>query len=145
MRCWLAIPAFVSAIACGGPESVTPPAPTQSINADFAGTDDTGAIHVHVDFVQTGRNVALKSPCVPQDFCRIYPYSIAGQAELGSQFAVDIVSATGTFTDPGLTFTVMTANGKTFSFTGTVVQSQQITGTISGPSRPASRIQLDKQ
>jgi hypothetical protein len=138
--------ALVVAVAtgCGGPASVDS-GPTQNVQAYFAGTDATGALHVHVYFVQTGHNLVQLSPCIPQDDCRIYPFSIQGQTELGSQFAVDIASGSGTFADPGITFTVTTTNGKTFTFTGTVTGSQQMVGTISGATHAASSIQLDKQ
>jgi hypothetical protein len=140
----LAAIAIALAIGCGGPASVDP-GPTQNVQAYFAGTDATGALHVHVYFVQTGHKLEQISPCVPQDDCRIYPFSIPGQGELGSQFPVDIASGSGTFADPGITFTVTTTNGKTFTFTGTVTQSQQMIGTISGATHAASSIQLDKQ
>ena len=131
-------------IACGGPATVDP-GPTQSVQAYFSGVDDSGSLHVHVHFVQSGRNLTQLSPCVPQDECRIYPFNAVGQTELGSQFAVDIASGTGTFTDPGITFTVTTVNGKTFTFTGNVVESKQMIGTISGATHASSRLQLDKQ
>lgn len=141
---WVRAVALAVVAGCGGPESIDP-GPTQSVQDDFAGTDDTGALHVHVDLIQNGRNLTLKSPCVPQDFCRIYPYNVTGQTELASQFAVDIVSTTGTFSDPGITFTMTTANGKTFTFTGNVAQSRQMIGTLTGPTHPSSRLQLDLQ
>ncbi len=131
-------------LGCGGPGSVDP-LPTQSVQAYFAGTDDTGALHVHVHFVQTGHNLVQLAPCVPQDDCRIYPFNATGQTELGSQFAVDVASGTGTFADPGIAFTIATVNGKTFSFTGSVTESKQMIGTISGATHPSSRLQLDKQ
>ena len=141
---WMTAVAIAVVTGCGGPATVDP-GPTQSVQDDFAGTDDSGALHVHVDFIQNVRDLTLRSPCVPQDNCRIYPYSATGQAELASQFAVDIVSATGKLSDPGITFTMTTANGKTFTFTGTVIQSKQMIGTLSGPTHPASRLQLDLQ
>jgi hypothetical protein len=115
------------------------------VQAYFAGTDATGDFHVHVYFVQNGHNLVQLSPCVPQDDCRIYPFGTDGPIQLGSQFPVDIASGTGTFADPGITFTVTTTNGKTFTFTGTVTQSQQMVGTFSGPTHPASALQLDRQ
>lgn len=141
---WLAVTASLVIAACGGPESIDPE-PTQSVQDDFAGTDDTGALHVHVDLIQNGRTLTLKSPCNPQDYCRIYPYNATGQTELGGQFAVNIVSTTGTFSDPGITFTMTTENGRTFTFAGTVIQSRQMIGTLAGPTHPASRLQLDLQ
>lgn len=131
-------------LGCGGPATVDP-GPTQSVQAYFAGTEDGGALHIHVHFVQSGRQLTQLSPCVPQDDCRIYPYNATGQTELGSQFAVDLASGSGNFADPGITFTVTTTNGKTFTFSGTVTDSKQMVGTISGPTHPASRLQLDKQ
>jgi hypothetical protein len=131
-------------LGCGGPASVDPD-PTQSVEAYFSGIDDTQALHVHVHFVQSGHNLTQQNPCVVQDECRIYPNNDTGKSELGSEFAVDLASGSGTFADPGITFTITTTNGKTFTFTGNVVQSKQMVGTISGPTHPASRLQLDKQ
>ena len=142
---WLTILALAAATACGGPETIDP-GPTQSVQDDFAGTDDTGAIHVHVDIIQNGRSLSLKSPCAPQDWCRLFGYTDQGNIEIGGGgFPVDVVSLTGTLTDPGITFTITTANGKTFTFTGNVAQSRQMIGTFSGPTHPASRLQLDLQ
>ena|ERR1019366_6143173 len=140
---WLAL-AVVIAGGCGGPATVDP-GPTQTVQAYFAGTDDTGALHFHVYFVQSGHNLSQLSPCIPEDDCDIYPYNATGITELGSQFAVDLSTGSGTFADPGITFTVTTVNGRTFTFTGTVTQSKQMVGTISGATHPASRLQLDKQ
>ncbi|MGH9423334.1 MAG: hypothetical protein ACRD3J_25395 [Thermoanaerobaculia bacterium] len=140
----LAVIAVALATACGGPASVDP-GPTQNVQAYFSGTDATGDLHVHVYFVQTGHKLEQLSPCIPEDDCRVYPFSPEGQTQLGSQFQVDIASGTGTFADPGITFTITTTNGKTFTFTGTVTQSQQMVGTISGPTHPASALQLDRQ
>ena len=131
-------------IGCGGPATVDP-GPTQSVQAYFAGTDETGAIHIHVHFVQSGHKLTQIDPCTVQDECRVYPYNATGQSELGSQFAVDLASGSGTFADPGINFTVTTTNGKTFTFAGTVTDSKQMIGTISGPTHPSSRLQLDKQ
>jgi hypothetical protein len=133
--------------ACGGPGQVVDPPPTQSVQAYWLGTEETGALHFHVQFVQSGHNINLVSPCDPQDNCRIYPYSEVGNVELGTgtSFPVNIVSATGNFADPGITFTVTTVQNKTFTFTGTVTESKQMIGTISGPTHPSSRLQLDKQ
>ncbi len=130
-------------LGCGGPATVDPD-PTQSVDAYFAGTDDTGNLHLHVHFTQTGHKLTLMSPC-PVDQCDIYPYSAVGKTELGSELQVNFASGSGTFADPGITFTVTTTNGKTFTFSGTVAESKQMIGTISGPTHPASRLQLDKQ
>jgi hypothetical protein len=133
---------------CGGPANVVDPGPTQSVQFYFAGTEDSGALHVHVDWTQTGHNIVLRSPCTPQDNCRIYTFSAEGNTQLGSTFPVDLSSGSGTFADPGITFAVTTVNGRTFTFTGTVATSGaqvQMVGTLSGATHPASRLVLDKQ
>ena len=133
---------------CGGPGKIIDPPPTQSVQYYFAGTDDSGSFHVHVDWTQTGHNIVLRSPCTPQDNCRIYPLTSDANTQVGSTFPVDFSSGSGTFADPGITFTATTATGKTFSFTGTVATSGtqvQMVGTISGSGHPASRLVLDKQ
>lgn len=135
-------------VGCGGPGKVVDPPPTQSVAYYFAGTEDTGALHLHVHWVQTGRNLVLLSPCIPQDDCDIYPYNPEGETQLGSRNVVNLASGSGTFADPGITFTVTTVNGLTFSFTGTVATSGsavQIVGTFSGPTHPSSRLVLDRQ
>jgi hypothetical protein len=132
---------------CGGPGEIVDPPPTQSVQAYWAGTEETGALHFHVTFVQSGHILTQLSPCDAPNDCRIYPYSEVGNAQLGTgnSFPVNIVSTTGTFADPGITFTVTTPQNKTFTFTGTVSESKQMIGTISGPTHPSSRLQLDKQ
>ena len=136
--------------ACGGPGKVIDPPPTQSVQFYFAGTEDSGALHVHVNWVQTGHSIVLLSPCTPQDDCRIYPFTPDGVTQIASPdgFPVNLSSGSGTFADPGITFTVTTVTGKTFSFAGTVTTSGtqvQMVGTLSGATHPASRLVLDKQ
>ena len=141
---------LAASIACGGP-AIIDPGPTQSVEYYFAGTDATGALHVHVRWVQSKHNLTLLSPCVPQDQCDIYAFNGTGVTELGltqPPFVVNLASGSGTLADPGITFTVTTVNGKTFTFTGTVATSGtqvQMTGTLSGPTHPASQLVLDRQ
>jgi hypothetical protein len=130
-------------LGCGGPDTIDP-GPTQNVQAYFAGTDETGDLHIHVHFVQNGRNLVQIAPC-PPDHCIIYGYTPAGLTKIGSQFPTNFVSGSGKFDDPGITFTVTNDVGRTFSFTGTVTGSVQMIGTISGPGHPGSKIQLDKQ
>ena len=138
------------AIGCGGP-AVIDNGPTQSVEYYFAGTDASGALHVHVRWVQSKHNLTLLSPCVPQDQCDIYAFNGTGVTELGltqAPFVVNLASGSGTFADPGITFTVTTENGKTFTFTGMVATSGsqvQMTGTLSGPTHPSSQLVLDRQ
>jgi len=138
----------VALAACGGPGKIVNPPPTQSVQYYFAGTDDSGSFHVHVDWTQNGHDIVLRSPCTPQDNCRIYPLTADADTQVGSNFPVDFTSGSGTFADPGITFTATTVTGKTFSFTGTVATSGtrvQMVGTLSGAGHPASRLVLDKQ
>jgi len=137
-------------IGCGGPTTVDN-GPTQSVQYYFAGTDETGALHLHVRWVQAKHNLTLLSPCVPQDQCDIYAFNGTGVTELGlaqAPFVVDLASGSGTLTDPGITFTVTTVNGKTFTFSGTVATSGtqvQMSGTLSGATHPSSHLVLDRQ
>jgi hypothetical protein len=138
--------------ACGGPEIIDP-GPTQSVAYYFAGTDMSGALHVHVHWVQNKHSITLLSPCVPQDHCDIYAQTPTGIAELGLTqlpLVVDLASGSGNFTDPGISFTITTVNGKTFNYTGTVVtngDAVQMDGTLTGTngSHPPSRLVLDRQ
>lgn len=142
--------------ACGGPEIIDP-APTQSVAYYFAGTDVTGALHVHVHWVQNKHNLTLLLPCVPQDHCDIYAYNAAGITELGltglppnKPLLANLTSGSGTFTDPGISFTITTETGKTFNYSGvvtTVGDAVQMDGTITGTngSHPSSRLVLDRQ
>ena len=148
----LLVLAAVAGIACGGPE-VIDPGPTQSVAYYFAGTDDSGALHVHVHWVQSKHDLTLLSPCAPQDDCDIYAYNAAGIATLGltqPPLVVNLASGSGTFADPGISFTITTVNGKTFTFNGTVATSGsnvQMIGTLTGANgiHPSSRLVLDRQ
>jgi len=135
-------------VGCGGPATLDPD-PTQSVEYYFAGTEDSGALHVHVHWVQSKHNITLLSPCVPSDTCNVTAYSPKGFQELdiSTPLPVALASGSGTFGDPEITFTITTTNGKTFTFTGMVATSGsqvQMIGTFSGPTHPASRLVLDK-
>lgn len=138
--------AATTAVGCGGPSEPIDPGPTQTVAGYWSGIDDTGALHLHVNWVQNKRVLTLLNPCVPRDTCIIIPESAVGRAQLGGgSLPVDIVSATGNLADPGITFSVTTSNGLTFTFTGTVNQSIQMVGQIAGATHPSSRIVFDKQ
>lgn len=131
---------------CGGPSEPIDPGPTQSVVGYWSGIDETQALHIHVNWVQNGRTLTLLSPCVPRDTCIIIPETAIGRPQIGGgSLPVDITSASGTLADPGITFSVTTANGFTFTFTGTVSQSVQMVGQLSGATHPSSRIVFDKQ
>ncbi len=143
---WILAAGLVAGLGCGG--TGTEPVdngPTQKIAGEFAGTDESLALHVHVFFVQSGRKLTLVTPCVPQDNCRLYGRTPAGVASLGGLEEVDLASMTGTLTDPGISFTMTTTNGRTFNFVGNAAESKVIGGTLTGPGHPASRLQLDIQ
>ena len=144
---WIWAAVLLSA-GCGGPATLNPD-PTQSVAYYFAGTEDSGDLHIHVHWVQSKRNLTLLSPCVPSDTCNITAYSAKGFQELdiSTPLPVALASGSGTFNDPGITFTITTTNGKTFTYTGTVATSGsqvQMIGTFTGPTHPASRLVLDK-
>jgi hypothetical protein len=144
----LIVMAMAFSAGCGGPATVDP-GPTQSVEYYFSGTEDSGALHVHVHWVQSKHNITLLSPCVPSDTCNITAYSAKGFEELdiSTPLPVALSSGSGTFADPGITFTITTTNGKTFTYAGTVATSGsqvQMIGTFSGATHPASRLVLDK-
>lgn len=129
---------------CGGPETIEPPPPTQSVDAYWVGIEESGALHFHVSWTQSGRNLTLRTPCVT-DQCLLLPVNAVGVTAVGSGFPVGIVSGTGTITDPGITFTMKLANGREFSFTGRVQESKLMAGKISGATFPESGITFEKR
>jgi hypothetical protein len=148
----LAALAVVISPACGGPEVIDPD-PTQSVAYYFSGIEEGGHLHVHVHWVQNKRNLTLLSPCIPQDDCDIYGLSATGNAALGltqPPFVVDLASGSGTFSDPGISWTITTKTGKTFTYTGTVATSGdqvQMVGTLTGANGTfgPSHLVMDRQ
>jgi hypothetical protein len=55
-----------------------------------------------------------------------------------------IVGLTGTFSDPGITFTITLENGRTFTFSGTVAASFTMTLVVSGATLPQTNITLTR-
>ena len=51
--------------------------------------------------------------------------------------AATVTQITGTFTDPGISFSITLQNGRTFSFTGTVEAAHTMFLTMSGATLPA--------
>lgn len=118
----------------------------------FQGTDAGGQIHFHITFSQTGNAITLGPSCppLPQAWCEIFPLSQAGTDAIGppspNQNGGSLITAvSGTLTDPGITFTLTIANGRTFTFTGTAADSNTMTGTISGATLPAVGISFSRE
>lgn len=129
---------------CGGPDIIPPPPPTQSVQAYWVGIEESGALHFHVTWNQSGRNLTLRAPC-EADKCILLPVNARGVTATGSGFPVAIVSGTGTITDPGVTFTMKLENGREFSFTGRVQESMLMAGKVSGATFPESGITFEKR
>lgn len=129
---------------CGGPEIIPPPPPTQSVQAYWVGIEETGALHFHVTWNQSGRDLTLRTPC-EADRCILLPVNAAGVAATGSSFPVAIVSGSGTLTDPGITFKMKLANGREFSFTGRVQESKLMAGKVSSATFQESGITFEKR
>jgi hypothetical protein len=55
----------------------------------------------------------------------------------GPNVAATITALAGTFSNPGITFTITLQNGNTFTFSGTMTNANTITGTLSGATLTA--------
>ncbi|HVF38959.1 MAG TPA: hypothetical protein VM939_03590 [Gemmatimonadaceae bacterium] len=130
--------------ACGGPESIEPPPPAQTVNAYWVGVEGVGDTHVHITLTQNGTTLGLQQNCFIER-CSFLPFSAAGATAIGSSFPVAITAASGTFNNPNISFTFTLANNRTFSFTGKVAQDKFMQGDISGTTLPKSTITLEKQ
>jgi Bacterial Ig-like domain len=118
----------------------------------FQGTDAGGRIHFHISFSQSGNTITLGPTCpaLPQAWCEIFPLNQAGADAIGppspnQNGGSPITSISGTFTDPGITFTFTVANGRTFTFTGTVTNSNTMTGIVSGATLLATPLVLSRE
>lgn len=118
----------------------------------FRGSDVGDQIHFHITFSQSGNVITLGPACSPLPLasCEIFPENQAGAGAIGppspNQNGGSLITAlTGTFTDPGITFTFTIANGRTFTFTGTVTNSNMMTGTISGATFPLVGLVLSRE
>jgi hypothetical protein len=133
---------FVNA-GCGGPENITPPVPDANVNGYWVGVEETGSVHLHITFVQTGRALSLLDNCF-FDACAFYPFSNAGATVIGSQFPVRVISTSGSINGNNITYSFTLENNRTFSFTGVVQENKLMGGTISGPTLAASKITFEK-
>lgn len=107
-------------------------------------------VHVHVRFTQSGPTLGRPADCerLPLANCDVLPRNAAGLAAIGALddqgVAATITQVSGTFTDPTISFTFTLANGRTFSFTGTVTNSDTMTGTLTGATLPSIQIVLSR-
>ena len=109
--------------------------------------DSQPLIHVHLKFSQDGHTLGIASNCapLPEASCDLLPRNAAGETAIGPLddtnggtvgIAATVTQITGTFTDPGISFTITLQNGRTFSFTGTVENSQTMHLTMTGATLP---------
>ena len=117
----------------------------------FQGTDPGDRIHFHIRFTQSGQSLGVPTDCQPLPLadCEIFALNQAGADAVGpaspNQNGGSFVTAiSGTFNDPNITFTFTIANGRTFTYTGTVSNSNKMTGTVSGPTLPSTALILDR-
>lgn len=118
----------------------------------WSGESACSDVHWHIRLVQTGNAIALASPsgCVPGD-CQLSALNTDGLLALGGQSVVQVSSVTGTVSGNTVAFTITTANGLTFSFTGAYAANPSgqpnswIIGRISGATLPAVGITFEKQ
>ena len=115
-------------------------APTESTNPDSA------SVHIHFVFGQNGDALSLNSECSGglNDRCITLARNVAGQTATGPNSPgyvwVLLTGLTGTLDGTAISFTVTNANGKTFSFTGTLNTPYSMSGTISGPTIPTEQV-----
>ena len=131
--------------ACGGPAPTDgdPTVPAQSATSYWIGIEQTGAVHLHIELVQTGTTLSLLPNCDPER-CGLFPFSPTGVAFVGSDLPVTVKSVTGSFTNPTITFTFTLSNNRTFTFTGRMAENRLMTGKISGPTLPETTITFEK-
>ena len=107
-------------------------------------------VHVHVRFTQSGGTLGRPADCerLPLANCSMLPRNAAGLTAMGALddqgLAATITQVNGTFTDPTISFTFTLQNGRTFSFTGTVTNSETMTGTLTGVTLPPIQIILSR-
>jgi hypothetical protein len=115
--------------------------------------DTQPQIHVHLKFSQDGHVLGRAANCqpLPTAECDLLPQNQAGLDAIGplddtnggsTGLAATVTQITGTFTDPGISFTITLQNGKTFSFSGTVENSQTMRLTMTGATLPAGGMSI---
>jgi hypothetical protein len=110
-------------------------------------------IHVHLRFTQDVHTLGRPADCepLPDANCDLLPRNQAGADAIGELddaqggtigIAATVTQITGTFTDPGISFTITLQNGRTFSFSGTVENSQTMHLTMTGATLPAGGLPI---
>jgi hypothetical protein len=107
-------------------------------------------VHVHVRFTQNGQTLGRPADCerLPLANCSMLPRNAAGLTAMGALddqgVAATITQVSGTFTDPTISFTFTLQNGRSFTFTGIVTNSETMTGTLTGATLPPIQIVLSR-
>jgi len=105
-------------------------------------------IHMHITFSQSGSTLGRAVECqrLPAADCDLLGQNQAGADAIGTyddnggsgpNVAATITALAGTFSNPGITFTITLQNGNTFTFSGTMTNANTITGTLSGATLTA--------
>ena len=131
-----------------------PPAFDISGSTGFLGwwgatTAGSVGIHFHVVFDQNGSTLTRSpSNCDTggKDACITLAQNAAGRNAIGDDSPphawVLVPSAGGTLSGNQISFTMTNANGRTFTFNGTVISPYRMTGTISGATLPAEQLKF---
>lgn len=147
---------------CGGPETVNPTSSLAPPAFDISGFSRPGDgwweattaagidIHFHIIFDQRGSSLSASSLCSIgiQDRCITFPRNQAGSDATGPATPgflwVLVTSAPGTLSGNQINIKLTNANGRIFTFNGTVTSQFRMTGTISGPTLPAELVDFDR-
>lgn len=119
-----------------------------NVTGFWSGTDAPGDLHWHVVLDHTGSTIVRRPVCEPATptlDCKAIPLTAAGQTAIGNPFPLEVTSAPGTYTQPNsVSFTMTLSNGRTFTFVGTVSQSDKLylDGTISGATLTSRAIRF---
>ena len=103
-------------------------------------------VHFHFVFSQVGTSLVLGPDCPGgfNDRCMTLAENDLGAIAVGPPSPgyvwVLLTNATGTYVGNQISFTLTNANGKTFTFTGTVNSSLEMVGTLSGPTIPTQAL-----
>ena len=105
-------------------------------------------IHMHVTFSQSGNTLGRSVECqpLPGADCALLPRNQAAVDAVGPLddtaggtigIAASITALSGTLNGSNITFNFTLANGRTFTFTGTMPDVHTMTGTLSGATLTA--------
>jgi hypothetical protein len=105
-------------------------------------------IHIHITFSQNGNTLGLAVECqpLPTADCDLLPRNTAGVDAVGPLddtaggsvgIAATITELSGTLNGSNISFTFKIANGRTFTFTGTMSNVDTMSGLLSGATIPS--------